>query len=61
MSNTSGTVFNPSAGANTDHSRSAKEIDTYSKFQLYVEYYGHRKPVVILPNRLSKPGEHDKN
>ena len=53
----SGIVFNPSAGAITDHSQSAKDIDPYFKSQLYVEDPGHRKPVLILPNGLSKPGE----
>ena len=33
----SGIVFNPSAGAITDHSQSAKDTDTYLKIQLYVE------------------------
>ena len=57
-----GIVFNPSAGAITDHSQSAKNIP-YFKSQLYVEEPGHRKPVLILPNGLSKPGEraHDRN
>ena len=49
--------FNPSAGAITDHSQSAKEIDPYFKSLLYVEDPGYRKPVLILPNGLSKPGE----
>ena len=59
----SGIVFNPSAGAITDHSQSAKDIDPYFKFQLYVEDPDHRKPVLILPNGPSKPGEqaHDRN
>ena len=59
----SGIVFNPSAGAITDHSQSAKDIDPYFKSQLYVEDPGHRKPVLILPNGLRKPGEraHDRN
>ena len=63
VSGTSGIVFNPSAGAITDHSQSAKDIDPYFKSQLYVEDPGHRKPVLILPNVLSKPGEraHDRN
>ena len=42
-----GIVFNPSAGATTDHSQSAKDIDLYFKSQLYVEDPGHRKPVLI--------------
>ena len=53
----SGIVFNPSAGAITDHSQLAKDIDTYFKSQHYVEDPGHRKPVLILPNRPSKPQE----
>ena len=58
-----GIVFNSSAGVITDHSQSAKDIDPYFKFHLYVEIPGHRKPVIILPNGLSKPGEpaHDRN
>ena len=56
-------VFNPSAGAITDHSQSAKDIDPYFKSQLYVDDPGHRTPVLILPSVLSKPGEraHDRN
>ena len=57
VSSRSGIVFNPSAGAITDHSQSAKDIDPYFKSQLYVEDPGYRKPVLILPNGLSKPGE----
>ena len=62
LSSRSAIVFNPSAGAITDHSQSAKDIDPYFKSQLYVEDPGHRKPVIILPNGLSKPGEraHDR-
>ena len=62
-SSRSGIVFNPIAGAITDHSQSAKDIDPYFKSQLYVEDPGHRRPVLILPNGLSKPGEraHDRN
>ena len=58
-----GIVFNPTAGAITDHSQSAKVIDSYFKSQLYVEDPSHRKPVLILHNGLSKPGEraHDRN
>ena len=58
-----GIVLNPSAGAITDYSQSAKDIDPYFKSQLYVEDPGHRKPVLILPNGLSKPGEraHNRN
>ena len=56
-------VYNPSADAITDHSQSAKDIDPYIKSQLYVEDPDQRKPVLILPNGLSKPGEraHDRN
>ena len=57
VSSRSGIVFNSSAGAITDHSQSAEDIDPYFKSQLYVENPGHRKPVLILPNGLSKPGE----
>ena len=62
-SSRSGIVFNPSADAIIDHSQSAKDIDPYFKSQLYVEDPSHRKPVLILPNGLSKPGEraHDRN
>ena len=55
----SGIVFIPSACAIacaiTDNSQSAKDIDQHFKSQLYVEEPGHRKPVLILPNELSKP------
>ena len=34
VSSRSGIVFNPSAGAITDHSQSAKDIDPYFKSQL---------------------------
>ena len=63
VSSRSGIVFNPSAGAITDHSQSAKNIDPYFKPQLYVEDLSYRKPVLILPNGLNKPGEraHDRN
>ena len=58
-----------SAGATTNHRKSAKERDPYftsqlyvkdpghRKSQLYVEYIGHRKPVFFLTNGLSKPEE----
>ena len=39
VSSWSGIVFNPSAGAITYHSQSAKDIDPYFNFQLYVELY----------------------
>ena len=52
-----GIVFNPSAGAITDNSQLAKDIDPYFKSQFYVEDPGHQKPVLILPNGLSKPKE----
>ena len=63
VSSRSGIVFNSSAGAITDHSQPAKDMDPYFKSQLYVEDPGHRKPVLILPIELSKPGEraHDRN
>ena len=57
VSSRSDIVFNPSAGAITDHSQSVKDIDPYFKFQFYVEDPGYQKPVLILPNGLSKPGE----
>ena len=50
VSSKSGIVFNPSVGAITDNSQSAKVIDPYFKSQLYVKDLGHRKPVLILPN-----------
>ena len=54
VSSKSGIVFNPSAGAITDHSQSAKDIDPYFKSQLYVEDHGHQKLILILPNGLSE-------
>ena len=48
VSSRSGVVFNPSAGEITDHSQSAKDIDSYFKSQLYVEDPGHQKPVLIF-------------
>ena len=42
VSSRSSIVFNSSAGAITDHSQSAKDIDPYFKSQLYVEDPGHR-------------------
>ena len=63
VSSRSDIIFNMNAGAINDHSQSAKDIDLYFKSQLYVEDLGHRKPVLILPNGLSKLGEraHDRN
>ena len=55
--NRSGIVFNLSAGAITDHSQSAKDIDPHFKSHLYVEDPGHPKPVLSLPHGLSEPGE----
>ena len=52
VSNRSGIVFNPSAGAITDHSQSAKDIDPYFESQLYVEDPDHRKPVLIFTERV---------
>ena len=52
-----GIVFKPRASAITNHSQSAKDIDPYIKSQLDVEDPGHQKPVLILPNGLSKSGE----
>ena len=51
----SGIVCNQIAGAITDHSQSAKDIDRYFKFQLYVKDPGHRKPVLVLPNGWVNP------
>ena len=42
VSSRSGIVFNPSAGAITDDSQSAKDIDPYFKSQLYVEDHGYQ-------------------
>ena len=53
----SGIIFNPSAGAITDHSQSAKDVDPYFQSQLYAEDSGHQKAVLTLPNGLNKPGE----
>ena len=55
VSSTSGVFFNPSA--TTDPSQPVKDTDPYLKSQLYVEDLVHQKPVLILPNGLSKPGE----
>ena len=41
VSSRSGIVFNPSAGAITNHSQSAKDIDPYFKSQLYAEDTGY--------------------
>ena len=54
-----GIVSNPSAGAITDHSQSAKDIDPYFQSQLYAEDHGHRKLVLLLPNGLRKPRERE--
>ena len=54
LSNTSGLVFTQGAGAITDHSKSAKDIDPYLKSQLYVEDPDHLKSVLILPYGLIK-------
>ena len=53
-----GIVFNQSAGAVTDISQSANDINPYLSSSS-VQYPGHRKPVLILPNGLRKPGVHD--
>ena len=50
-------IFNSSIGGITEHSRSVKDMDPYFKSYLYVEDSGHQKPVLILPNELSKSGE----
>ena len=41
MNSRSVIVFNPSAGAITDHNQSAKDIDAYFKSQRYMEDPGH--------------------
>ena len=63
VSSRSRIIFNPNAGAITDRSQSAKDIDSYFKSKRCVEDPGHRKPVLILPNGLSKPGvqAHNRN
>ena len=60
LSSRSVIVFKSSAGAITDHSQSAKDIYPYFKSQLHVKDTGHRKPVLILLNVLSKPGESER-
>ena len=59
---TSGIVFNPIAGAITDHSQSAKYMDPYLSSRS-VEDRGHCTAVLILPKGLIRPGEptHDMN
>ena len=57
VSRRSGIIFNPSTGAITDDSQSAKDINLYLKSLLYVKDPGHRTPVSILSNGLSKPGD----
>ena len=63
VSSTSNIVFSQSAGAITDYSQSAKDIDPYFKSQLYVEDPSQRNPALILANELSKLEEraHDRN
>ena len=41
----------------TEHSQSVKDIDSQFKSYLCVADPGHRKPVIILPNGLSKARE----
>ena len=60
VSSTSGIIFNLSASAVTDHSRSVKDI-AYFKSLLYAKDPGLLKPVLILLNRLNKPGEQARN
>ena len=60
VSSTSGIVFSQSDGAITDDSQSAKNIEPYFKSKRYIEYHGHRKPVLILPNTLSKRTESER-
>ena len=47
VSSSSGIVFNYSAGAITDQSESAKDIDAYFKSQHDAKDPGHRTPVLI--------------
>ena len=54
VSSKSDIVFNPSAGAITDHSQSANDIYPYFKPQLYVENSATESRYSILPNGLSK-------
>ena len=63
VSSRSGIVFNPSAGAITDDSQSAKDIDPYFKSQLYVEDPTTESRYSFLPNGSSELGEreHDRN
>ena len=56
----SGIVFNPSTGAIIVDSQSAKDIDPHFKSKLYVKDPSHRKPVPILSNDRSKPGERER-
>ena len=49
VSSTSGIVFNTNAGAFTDCSESAKDVNLYFKY--------HRQPVLISRNSLSKSGQ----
>ena len=55
VSSRSGIVLNPSAGAITDHSQSAKDIDPYFKSQLYVE---DSVPALYLYRSQLKQVEH---
>ena len=57
VSSTSYIVFNPSAGAITDYSQSAKNIDSHFNSQIYVVDPSHGNPVLILLHCLSKAGE----
>ena len=43
VSSRSGIVFNPTVSVITDESQSAKDIDPYFNFQLYVEDTASRK------------------
>ena len=63
ISSTSVIVINQPASASTDHSHSEKDTDPYFKSQVNVEDLCHWKPVLLLLNGLSKPGEqaHDRN
>ena len=57
VSSRSGIVFNPSTDAIIDHSQISKDIDPYFKSKLYVKDPSQGKPVPILSNDRSKPGE----
>ena len=57
VSSTSGIIFNSRADVIINHSQSAKDIDPYMKYQLYMDDHIHRKLILVLRNFLSKFGE----